>query len=347
METIQGREPRQSAPPYLPSDPNRALAWEGHHGPYAWADVVQQGARQAQQREERLGNALGWFSIGLGLVELLAPRAVARTLGMPPQWTPLLRLFGARELACGIGLLSQPRSPAWRWARVAGDALDTAALGAAMFAPAGQRRRLAATAAVASGIIALDLRAGMRQRRSPSSEELPGQEGRRRVQKAMTINRSPEDCYRQWRDFGSFPSFMQHVESVEVVDERHSHWCASAPGGRQVEWDAEIIEDEPGRRLAWRSVPGSQVDNRGTVQFEVAPGGKGCEVQVVMEYEPPAGAAGAAIAMLFGEEPAQQVEGDLRRFKQLMETGEIPTTRGQSHGTRSLKARLLNKEIEQ
>jgi uncharacterized membrane protein len=89
------------------------------------------------------------------------------------------------------------------------------------------------------------------------------------------------------------------------------------------------------------------VDNRGTVQFEPAPGGKGTEVQVLMEYEPPAGVAGAALAKLFGEEPAQQVEGDLRRFKQLVETGEIPTTRGQSHGPRTLKARLLNKELEQ
>jgi uncharacterized membrane protein len=167
------------------------------------------------------------------------------------------------------------------------------------------------------------------------------------VQKAVTVNRPPAECYRAWRDVERLPTFMRHIESVRVDDDTHSHWCATAPGGRRVEWDAEITDDRPNRLIAWRSLPGSEVDNCGSVHFAPAPGGKGTVLEVRMEYRAPAGGAGALVARLVGEEPGQQVDGDLRRFKQLLETGEIPTTKGQSHGPRTLKARLLNKELEQ
>jgi uncharacterized membrane protein len=337
METTAGREARQFIPPHFPYDPNLALTYERHGHP-AGAGLAPQGA----VREARLGTALGWFSIGLGVAQLLAPRAVARAAGLP-DWPLVLRAIGARELACGIGLLTRPKSAAWRWSRVAGDALDVTLIGAAVFAPGGRRRRLAATAAIASGILALDLRAGAGRRRMPSSEALPGEQGRRVVRKSVTINRPPAECYRLWRDVERFPGFMQHVESVQALDDRRSHWRATV-GGRRLEWDAEITEDQPDRLLAWRSVEGSQFEHSGSVAFSPAPGGHGSVLELQMEYQPP---AGAALAGLFGAVPAQQVEGDLRRFKQLAETGEIPTTRGQSHGPRTLKARLFNKELEQ
>jgi uncharacterized membrane protein len=193
----------------------------------------------------------------------------------------------------------------------------------------------------------MDVRAGVAPRRGVSSEALPGTGGRRRVLQAVTVNRPPGECYRFWRDFESFPRFMRHVEEVRVIDDTRSHWRASAPAGRHVEWDAEIVTDEPDRLLSWRSAEGSDVYNSGAVRFWPAPGGKGTLIEVEMEYRPPAGKAGAMLAMLFGEEPSQQIEGDLRRFKQLIETGEVPTTRGQPHGQRTLKSRLFNREVEQ
>jgi uncharacterized membrane protein len=268
-------------------------------------------------------------------------------VGGLPHWPLLLRVIGARELASGIGLLAAPTSPVWRWSRLAGDVMDGAVLGSAFFAPGSQRRRLAATAAIVSGIVALDLRAGSPRRARLSSQALPQSGGRRAVNESVLINCSPEDCYASWRNFGNFPRFMQHLDEVEVLDDRHSRWRAAAPGGAHVEWDAEITVDQPNQVLAWRSMPGSQVENHGRVRFLPGPAGKGTLLSVELAYKPPAGGAGALLARLFGEAPSQQVHGDLRRFKQLMETGEIPTTRGQPHGERSARARLFDKEAEQ
>ena len=142
-------------------------------------------------------------------------------------------------------------------------------------------------------------------------------------EKSVTINRSPEEVYRFWRDFQNLPRFMSHLESVQVMSEKRSHWVAKAPAGMQVEWDAEIIEDRPNQLIAWHSLEGADVDNSGVVRFERAPGGRGTEVRVQLQYDPPGGKIGAAIAKLFGEEPEQQIKGDLYRLKQVMETGEV------------------------
>jgi uncharacterized membrane protein len=112
-----------------------------------------------------------------------------------------------------------------------------------------------------------------------------------------------------------------------------SHWVAKGPAGTSVEWDAEITEDRPGERIAWRSVEGADVENSGAVSFEAAPGGRGTIVRVELEYNPPGGFLGAGLARLFGEEPGQQVDADLRRFKQVMETGEVVVSEGTVPGT--------------
>jgi uncharacterized membrane protein len=148
------------------------------------------------------------------------------------------------------------------------------------------------------------------------------------VEQVVTINRSVDELYRFWRDFGNFPHFMRHVKSIEVLDNRRSRWTAKAPAGMSVHWDAEILQDHEGEWLAWRSLPGSQVEHSGSVRFAPAPGARGTEVRVQMEYKPPAGRVGRVIAMLFGEEPEQQIREDLRRFKALMETGEVPLSDG-------------------
>jgi len=166
----------------------------------------------------------------------------------------------------------------------------------------------------------------------PGTSHAPDGERSVRVEKVVTINRTPDEVYAAWRDVESLPSIMSHLESVTRTDDGLTHWVAKAPLGRTVEWDAEIINDATGRVISWRSVEGSQIDNVGAVHFHEAPGGRGTELRVRIEYNPPAGAIGATVAKLFGEEPGQQVSDDLRRFKSLMETGEVPTVDGQSRG---------------
>ncbi|MEP6888407.1 MAG: SRPBCC family protein [Nitrospirales bacterium] len=158
--------------------------------------------------------------------------------------------------------------------------------------------------------------------------------GRQRMEvvKAMTINRSPDELYRFWRNFENLPTVMRHLESVTVQDAQRSHWVVKGPGGKRLEWDAEIVNDKPGQLIAWQSCEGADVDHWGVVRFVPAPGGRGTQVTVELEYEPIGGVFGVTVAKLFGEEPGQQIGEDLRRFKQLMETGEVPTTEGQPRG---------------
>lgn len=153
-----------------------------------------------------------------------------------------------------------------------------------------------------------------------------------RVEEAVTINRSPEELYRFWRQLENLPQFMEHLESVAVVDGNRSHWVAKAPLGQTVEWDAEIHNERENELIAWRSLEGSQVETAGSVHFTPAPGDRGTEVRVNLKYNPPAGPIGIALAKILGAAPDQQIRADLRRLKQIMETGEIPTTAGQPSG---------------
>ena len=153
-----------------------------------------------------------------------------------------------------------------------------------------------------------------------------------KVTRAVTVQKLPQDLYSFWRNFENLPRFMQHLQSVTVTDITHSHWIAKAPAGREVAWDAEIINDKENELIAWRSMGDADIDNAGSVHFTPAPGGHGTVVKVVLEYNPPAGKAGKFVAKLFAEEPDAQVREDLRHFKEMMEAGEIPTTKGQPSG---------------
>ena len=151
------------------------------------------------------------------------------------------------------------------------------------------------------------------------------------VQKSLTINKSAAELFQFWRNFGNLPQFMNHLESVAVIDEKRSHWKVKAPLGATVEWDAEttgVVENE---RISWHSVEGSEITNSGVVEFRPT-STRGTEVRVTLTYEPPAGKLGSLVAKLFGEEPSQQVGEDLRRFKSLMETGLIMNVKGQASG---------------
>jgi uncharacterized membrane protein len=147
-----------------------------------------------------------------------------------------------------------------------------------------------------------------------------------KVERSVTIARSRNELYTFWRDFANLPQFMEHLESVRVDSPTRSHWTAKALAGSSVEWEAEIVNDVPDQIIAWKSIGDADVANAGAVNFSDAPGGRGTIVKVTLDYEPPGGKLGAIVARLFGEDPDRQVREDLRKFKQLMETGAITTS---------------------
>ncbi len=153
-----------------------------------------------------------------------------------------------------------------------------------------------------------------------------------RVEKVVTINKPIDEVYDAWCDATKLPRILSHLESVTDLGEGKSHWVVKAPLGGTVEWDAETMVDQENRVIAWRSIGEAEVPNIGAVHFHEAPGGRGTEVRVRIEYNPPLGPIGATFAKLFGEEPSQQVEDDLRCFKQVLETGETAATAGQPRG---------------
>ncbi|WP_218012359.1 SRPBCC family protein [Micromonospora sp. WMMA1996] len=150
-----------------------------------------------------------------------------------------------------------------------------------------------------------------------------------------TVRKPPSEVYAFWRDLDKLPSFMAHLEEVRPTGERTSHWSASAPFGKNVEWDAEIIGDVAGEKIAWRSIGKADVPNAGTVRFVPAPDGVSTEVHVLLTYDIPGGAVGKAVAKYFGEEPHQQLDDDLRRLKQVLETGEVVRSDGAPWGKRA------------
>jgi len=168
-----------------------------------------------------------------------------------------------------------------------------------------------------------------------AGKSVPGESGIK-VEKSVTINKSASELYNYWRNFENLPRFMDHLESVKTISEKRSHWVAKAPLGTTVEWDAEITSEQENKRIGWKSVEDASVPNSGVVEF-LPTANRGTEVKVTLTYEPPAGKLGSYIAKLFGEEPGQQVYGDLYRFKSLMESGEIITVEGQTSG-RAAKA---------
>ncbi|MGI8329179.1 SRPBCC family protein [Actinomadura scrupuli] len=288
---------------------------------------------------KQIARALGWGSLGLGLAQLAAPRAVSRLSGIDDSATgrAMVPMMGIREIVQGAGLL-RGRNPApWVWTRVAGDATDLTMLGQAMGTRRGRRRmRVAAVTAAVGAITALDLYAAYRM---TAAERRRGTrlitKGTMRLRAAITVRSPRPEVYLFWHLFDNLPSFMSHLESVRETGDGRSHWTARSPIGRSVEWDAEIIAEIPDELITWRSLEGADVANSGSVRFSDAPGGRGTEVRVQMEFELPGGRLGAAVARLFGEHPEQQVRDDLRRFKQVLETGEVIRSEGSPEGTRA------------
>jgi uncharacterized membrane protein len=302
-----------------------------------------------------MAQTLGYVSLGLGASMTLAPRVVTTLAGVDDSALARLmtRVVGMRELMHAAGLLAGP--PELVWTRVAGDAMDLPALLIAMGNRHGTRRLRAvlATAAVA-GITAADVYTAWRtlsERRQGErggvtadnvytamrrvQDRTSGSVGPKHVEAAVTVNRSPEESYQFWHDFSNLPRFMIHVDSVEPRGDGMLHWRAEEPlRHKRMEWDAQIVEDRPNELIAWRSVDGAVGPSMGAVHFDTAPGGRGTEVRMELDYpESPAGRVGMAVAKLAGEAPDQQARDDLRRFKQLIEIGEIVRSEGSPEGT--------------
>jgi uncharacterized membrane protein len=286
------------------------------------------GTQSAQtDGQERLANVLGWFSIGLGLAQVIAPRRVARMIGVNDdgESSALMRTLGLREIASGVGILSRERPARWVWTRVAGDAMDLALLTSAMSSDDARKSRVAAATAAVLGVTALDVLVGTQlsrddattQRRPASQKKLLP------VRAAITIGQPIEVVYTFWRALENLPRFMNNLDEVTEIDERRSRWTAKAPAGTTVQWMAEIVNDRLNELIEWRSLPDSDVYNEGSVRFRRAPGDRGTEVHVELQWAPPGGKIGATVAKLFGQDPGQQLEKDLRHLKQVLETGEI------------------------
>jgi uncharacterized membrane protein len=267
----------------------------------------------------RIALGLGLLGVGLGLAGLLAPRRMLRLIGARDRsrTRALTRAFGVRELVSGLGLLGRRRPAPWLWARVGGDALDLATLAAEARRGEARLGRVAGAIAAVVGVTALDVYAAARSRKRERAA-VAGP-----VQRAITIAVTPERAYTFWRELQNLPSFMTGLDSVYEIDTRRSRWRAKLPMGRTLEWEADIVEDRPNEYIAWRSVNGSDVSHQGEVRFRQASGRQGTEIVVELAYVPPAGELGRVAALFSNQALQVQLEGDLRRLKQLLELGEV------------------------
>jgi uncharacterized membrane protein len=276
---------------------------------------------------------LGWFSIGLGLTQVMMPGTVSKFIGLKNH-KGLMRILGFREIASGLGIFSQ-RSPSMPlWARVGGDVIDLALLSGALTSPKTNRSRIAVATAAVAGVTALDLYYSRQLSNGKTAIQPP-------LTKTITINRSAEDLYRMWRNFQNLPRFMKHLESVEVLSENRSRWTAKLPGGKTLQWESEILLDRPNEEIVWQTLEGSDIQHSGSVRFEPASARRGCHVILQMENNEERGRVRSTIAKLLGKIPEQFIHEDLRRFKQLMETGEVATTEGQPSGKRGIIKQVL------
>jgi uncharacterized membrane protein len=288
-----------------------------------------------------MDRSLGWFSVGLGVTQLLAPKALGRMIGVGDQSTAL-RLCGVREIISGVGLLSGRAPATFAASRVVGDVMDLALLGAALRSPQADPKRIAAAATAVASVAAVDLHAA----RSDMRASLAKAPQDAHVTVALVMNSPPEKIYEFWRNFENLPRFMTHLESVQVTSDRTSRWVAKAAGGMRLQWTSEIVEDQPGEFISWQTSEGSDINHCGSVRFEPH-SIQGTIVRVEVYYGLPGGQLASRAASLLSMAPESMVKEDLRRLKQLIETGEIATTRGQPSGARSFVGRTFSRSSSQ
>jgi uncharacterized membrane protein len=279
--------------------------------------------------------SLGWLSIGLGAAALLAPRPLATLTGLSAH-SGLLPFVGLRELASGFGLLTQADSTPWLWSRVVGDMMDLAVISSALQPSNAYRSRALGTAGVVAAIAAVDVAAAIVSSSRRGSVVAAGP-----FSASLIVNKTPQECYDFWRDVSNLPRFSSALDSVAQIDEQHARWMLRGALSSGVTLTVKTTTDEAGKRIAWHSVGRSDLAHAGVVRFEAAPGNRGTLVGASLWYRPPGGKAGLRIGKLVGADPRSRLREDLRRFKQLIETGEVATTRGQPSGRRSFFGRRI------
>jgi uncharacterized membrane protein len=290
-----------------------------------------------------LAEGLGWFSVALGAAAIIAPGAMSAVSGVGRR--SVARSVGVRELATGIGILTQRNPAPWLWSRVVGDLIDLTVLATNLGSANPRRGRATVSFATVAGILAVDALAASHLTRHAGHPLVSGVAAPTDLyfETSIATAKSPEECYRFWRDIENLPRFMDGLQSVQALDERRFHWVAKGQATATLEWDCEITEDRPGQALAWRTLNGAQVPNAGSVIFEPAAQGRGTIVRLSIHYSPLGGRLTEGLKKLLRQDPQTRVQEDLRRFKQLLETGEIATTHGQPTGRRSLFGRAARR----
>jgi uncharacterized membrane protein len=277
---------------------------------------------------ERLARALGWFSLGLGFAQIAAPGKVAQMIGVEDddETIAVMRVLGVREIASGLGILTQPKPTPWLWARVGGDAMDLALLRRALSSPRADHNRVAAATAAVAGIAAVDALCSTRltaEVDTPRQDEAMPQSSEVHATAAMTVNAPLAEVYAFWEDFQNLPRFMGNFATVELSGDRRSRWSLTAPAGLTLDWDVEIAEAIPMQRITWQTAAGTVLNASGEVRFRSAPGDRGTEVIFDATFSPPGGELGRKIAGFLAQALGTKIGSDLRRFKQLVELGEI------------------------
>lgn len=275
-----------------------------------------------------LARILGGVSLGMGALKLIAPQTVAGFAGARRS-DKMVRLHGLRDLALGLGIFTGSSPQPWLWLRLAGDVVDAFAL------VTGSRKKKEGVhfgpLALLVGVGALD---ALCARNAAPLEARNARKGR--AEANVLIARSPEECYRFWRDLHNIPRFVSDRLQVHQISPKQAHWTLQLPGDlANLEWNVESLEEVPSQRISWRHLPGSPIDAEGTVTFEAAPGGRGTYIHVQIDFGFPAQSVAEPLSRLLGKHPEQLLYKSLRRMKQLMEVGEVMTTEGQPAGRRN------------
>jgi len=269
--------------------------------------------------------ALGWFSIALGVAEIVAPKRIGSYLGMPHR-ANVLRAYGVREIASGVGILARRDPVPGLWARVGGDLLDLATLGSAVRSRYPRRDRAGLATGAIAAITAVDIAAARLAQTSRSNgreTDVPADEAR--IERWISIGKSPHELYALWKDPRTINQVMGHAAAVTSMGDGRMGWTVErGPLGRDLQWETSIVEDVPDGLIRWETVPESNVTNSGTIAFRAAPGEWGTEVTLSIALVPPSGPLGGVALRLAGPLPDLMVGKALRRFKSLAETGEIP-----------------------
>lgn len=290
------------------------------------------GGPKASPQLPALARGLGWFSLALGLGELLAPRQISRAIGVREEHATLVTLLGLRELVSGLGILTrQDQTNAWMKSRVLGDVIDLSLLGAAF----GTRKRdpvklVFATAAVA-GVTALDVLCAVRGARA-TREDL------REITHSIAVQKPIEELYDSMHKLGDLPRAFPHLESVQVRADGRSHFRMKPLAGKRYEWDVEISDAVRPERFSFRCVHGDSIEHCGDVAFQKLGEGRGTLVTIQLFSSPAlrrASAVGLSVAL------GHELKAGLRRWKQWLETGEVATTEGQPTGERTMLGRIL------